>query len=350
MSLYRIEEIRYEEGFTLKDLFLGETVEVKERIGTRQLVRWDLIATRILEMDGALRLTGGIIPFPLKDKDAVLETLGVEYVRFRAVHSGASKEEFLKEEGGVLYRLARQRLDAPLPSLLTSDGDSVAFCRARYHIEEPAGLPEKIGSIPGMEAEEGPKVFFRWVEPVGEEKGSVPEAGGPSAGSGESLVFTSMFGSGRSLGSIEVSGDRLVLECMSEARLARGRALLEEHLAGTIIHRGDTVQDPWQAIAERKEEGSVRERRPSDSIPPEVEKQLYLDFMDQHYQDWLDEPLPALSGMNPREAVAAKGGRSRVAELIRQIEHGQAVQHREKGFAFDTSWLWEELGLDPAQD
>ena len=49
-------------------------------------------------------------------------------------------------------------------------------------------------------------------------------------------------------------------------------------------------------------------------------------------------------------AVAAKGGRSRVAELIRQIEHGQIMQQREKGFAYDTAWLWEELGLDPAED
>ncbi len=84
----------------------------------------------------------------------------------------------------------------------------------------------------------------------------------------------------------------------------------------------------------------MRERRTPEAIPPEVERGLYLDFMDQHYQRWVDEAVPALNGLSPREAVAAKGGRSRVAELIRQIEHGQIMQQREKGFAYDTAWLW----------
>ena len=261
-------------------------MEVEERFGTRQLVRWDLIATRLMEMDGARRITGGIIPFPARNKDAVLEALQEEYVRFRAVRSRATKEEFLKEKGEPLYGLARRSLDAPLPSLVTSDGDPVAFCRARYHIRQPEGLAGKIESIPGMEAGEGPKPFFRWVEPLTEGEGPVPDVGAQPAGSGESLVFTSILGSSRSLGSIEISEDRLMLECMSEARLARGRALLEDHLPGAIIHRADTVQDPWQAMT----------------------------------------------------------------ELIRQIEHGQIMQQREKGFAYDTAWLWEELGLDPDRD
>ncbi|MFH1762945.1 MAG: hypothetical protein ABIF09_02020 [Gemmatimonadota bacterium] len=146
---------------------------------------------------------------------------------------------------------------------------------------------------------------------------------GLPAGSGESLVITSMLGSSRSLGSVEISEDRLVLECMSEARLARGRALLEEHLSGAIIHRADTVQGPWQAMAERKEEGGTRERRTPEAIPPEVERGLFPDFMDRHYQGWVDEPVPALNGLSPREALIAPGGSSRVAELIRQkIEWG----------------------------
>ena len=303
-----------------------------------------------MEMDGAQRITGGIIPFPARNKDAVMEALEEEHARFLAVQPEASKEEFLKEKGEVLYRIARQRLDAPLPSLLTSDGDPVAFCRARYHIREPEGLVGKMESIPGMEAQEGPQPFFRLVEPLTEGDAPGPNAGAQSAGSGESLVITSMLGSSRSLGSIEISEDRLVLECMSEARLARGRALLEEHLSGAIIHRADTVRDPWQAMAERKEEDGPRERPTPEAFPPEVERGLYLDFMDQHYQGWVDGAVPALDGLSPREAVAAKGGRSRVAELIRQIDHGQAMQQREKGFAYDTTWLWEELGLDPAED
>ena len=101
------------------------------------------------------------------------------------------------------------------------------FCRGHYRVDEDAGLSARLEAIPGLEVEGGSGTRFAWLEP---------------GGVGQ-----------RSLGSVEVKGDRLVLECMSEGRLARGRALLEEHLGSAITHRGDSVQDPWAAIAERKE-------------------------------------------------------------------------------------------------
>jgi len=324
MSLYRIEEVRPEEGFTMKDLFLGSTVEVRERSATRQLVRWDLIGARLMEMDGALRLTGGITPFPPGEKRNLLEEMEEEYVRFRAVRSGASREEFLKERGEFIYRLARKSLDAPLPKIVTGDGESLVFCRGHYQVEEEAGLVAKLEAIPGLEPEAGSGIWFRWVEPVDE--------------------------GDRSLGSVEVKGDRLVLECMSEGRLARGKSLLEERLGGAITHRGDSVQDPWVAVAERKEGSTNSGQEETPAIPPEVEAEILHQFMDQHYREWPDVPVPALGGKTPREAVAGKEGRANVADLIRDFEHAEARQQRARGFSYDISWMWEELGLDPTRD
>ena len=324
MSLYRIEEVRPEVGFTMKDLFLGSTVEVLERSATRQLVRWDLVGARLMEMDGGLRLTGGIIPFPAGEKGNLLEELEEEYVRFRAVHSGASREEFLKERGEFLYRLARKSLDAPLPQIVTGGGEPLMFCRGHYRVDEDAGLSARLEAIPGLEAEGGSGTRFAWLEP---------------GGIGQ-----------RSLGSVEVKGDRLVLECMSEGRLARGRALLEEHLGSAITHRGDSVQDPWAAIAERKEGPPSIGQEKTPAIPPEVEAELLHPIMDQHYRAWPDVPVPALGGKTPREAAAGKEGRKKVADLIREIEHAEARQERAKGFSYDISWIWEELGLDPSRD
>jgi hypothetical protein len=48
--------------------------------------------------------------------------------------------------------------------------------------------------------------------------------------------------------------------------------------------------------------------------------------------------------------VAGEEGRAQVADLIREIEHAEARQERVKGFSYDISWIWEELGLDPARD
>ncbi len=324
MSLYRIEEVRPEEGFTMKDLFLGSTVEVRERSATRQLVRWDLIGARLMEMDGAVRLTGGIIPFPPREKRNLLEEMEEEYIRFRAVRSGASQEAFLKERGEFIYRLARKSLDAPLPQLVTGDGEPFMFCRAHYGVEEEDGLAAKLGAVPGLEAEDASGTRFRWVEPMDEGI--------------------------RSLGSVEVKGDGLFLECMSEDRLARGKSLLEEHLGGAVTHRGDSVQDPWAAMAERKEGSPDSGQEETPAIPSEVEAEISRQFMDQHYREWPDVPIPALGGKTPRDAVAGKEGRAHVADLIRDIEHAEARQERARGISYDISWMWEELGLDPTRD
>jgi hypothetical protein len=67
---------------------------------------------------------------------------------------------------------------------------------------------------------------------------------------------------------------------------------------------------------------------------------------DEHYRGWLDEPIPALDGKTPREAVRTKRGRERVAELLREIENMGERDRLEGRPAYDPGWMWEELGLD----
>ncbi len=45
---YEITHVRIEEGLDLRDLWSGDRISVHERLGTRQLVRWDLIVGRIV--------------------------------------------------------------------------------------------------------------------------------------------------------------------------------------------------------------------------------------------------------------------------------------------------------------
>ena len=374
MSLYRVEEVRPEEGLTLRDLFRGGTVEVLERLGTRELVRWDILAARIQEMDGGPRFTGGLIHLEAQAKDNLLLVLENGYVRYRVAHPGADRAEFLKERGDLFYQMGRALADRPRPSLVTSEGDPLMFCRAHYRVEEAEGLVGRMGTVPSLEpmddreGGEGSPVMFRWVEPLGTggpvdwgellgtgEDSDLGEPSEPQDGEGpESAEDTQgirIEGDGlRSLGTMTLEGDRLVLECSSEERLARGKALLEEHLAGAVTHLEDVVKDPWDALEEESAQGDGEKAPPSPGFSPEVEKQLHQELMDRHYRPWMGKPVPALGGKTPREAVATPGGRSRVADLIRQAERGEALRQREKRYAYDFTWLWKELGLDPAKD
>lgn len=65
----------------------------------------------------------------------------------------------------------------------------------------------------------------------------------------------------------------------------------------------------------------------------------------EHYQRRLDEEIPALGGLTPRQATARKGAlRSRLELLLAEIEHHEAGQPEAQ--RFDMSVLRSALGLE----
>jgi hypothetical protein len=68
-------------------------------------------------------------------------------------------------------------------------------------------------------------------------------------------------------------------------------------------------------------------------------------MMAEHYEDWVEEGIPALGGLSPMEAVKDKSGREKVEALITQIER----QGRRMSPPLDeaiTRRMRERLGLE----
>ena len=350
LSAYEVAEVIPEEGLVLNDVFRGGSVRVRERAATRSLVRWDVIGTRLIEVDGALVISGSMIVFPRHEKEALLEGLEQEYARYRQDHPRASKDALLKERGEWLLQFAIRQFAQPLPELVTFDGDPVRLCRATYRLLDREAVLSELGVHPDLEEEESGR--FTWLGEAAEqlppENRALREAGDQRLldDSARRLV----------LGSAEVKGERLFLETQSEPRLERFRALVEEAAASSLAHMADTVQDPWAALEEaRPNLGEARETggesealiRPGEGIlPPDVEAQLERELYDEHYRAWLDESIPALGGETPREAVLTKRGRERVADLLRDIENMSERDRLEGRPGYDIGWLWAELGLE----
>ena len=141
------------------------------------------------------------------------------------------------------------------------------------------------------------------------------------------------------MGFIEWRGDHLSLQCLSEERLRRGKALLAE-LGECVRHRADSLQSVEQSLAER---GDVK--RPERTIPPELEAEVVGKYYEHHYASWPDEPLPALDGKTPRQAIRTTQGRAIVENLLREFENGAERLRREGRPAYDFSKLRVALGL-----
>jgi hypothetical protein len=68
--------------------------------------------------------------------------------------------------------------------------------------------------------------------------------------------------------------------------------------------------------------------------------------MEQHYRRQLDEPVPMLGGVSPRQAVRTKNGREKVVAWLKTLENYLSrVSHDYPMASFDFAWMWKELAV-----
>lgn len=124
----------------------------------------------------------------------------------------------------------------------------------------------------------------------------------------------------RVLADLTLTPTTLEVEAMSPERLARCSQRLEQ-LLGERIH----LAAPDLKPAGRRHRASQPASPSTEPFtpPPEVIAQIE----DQMLRQWLDEKIPALAGLTPRQAVKTPAGRRQVLDLI---DHVQQMQRQMK--------------------
>ena len=344
LKVYEILDVKPEEGFTLRELLSGDELEVRERQGTRQLVKWELIAARVVEGPQGVSVLESV-PYAFNP-----ETKGRLLKLLKRVHRGAAAEH--RRTGGF-FRAAAIGLNQlwlahvvfpPMPEIRTSDGDPVVLCRTVYDARDAAAVRAALIADGDFESDEA-SGSLTWLVP----------------GKGENRER-------RILGSAEIRNGRLTLETMSRERAERGKALVERLAGGLVTFRAMRVQSMDQALRERRGlrdrdpgtpgtdgggEGRLRAapprgqraRRGADEIPPEVQAEILQQFYEKHYREWLDQPIPALKNRTPRAAARLKSARPALIELLKSLQSRQDRERLDGRPAYDTAWLWDELGI-----
>jgi hypothetical protein len=88
----------------------------------------------------------------------------------------------------------------------------------------------------------------------------------------------------------------------------------------------------------------------SDSgIRPEAQAEALHSAMEQYCRALLDQPIPMLGNVSPREAASTAAGREKLVAWLGELAATAAGQ-RTVGSplgTFDSEWIWAELGLEP---
>jgi hypothetical protein len=325
LSVWEVVGIEPGETVTLRDLLSHQERCVREARGSRTLVVRDALLARVVDHEGVSLLCGAH-PRPLPPVDAAEV---VRRARGRLRRKRAVPVERLREEAFGRYLIKRweeavfelDRCAAIPPELHNTDGDLLLLTTDHFKIE-PAARAEvesRLAGMEGVEADDSDQdgTVYVFLTP-----------GNPLHASWENTVI------GRAL----LSDATLRLETNSRQRADALRGRVEVACGDLLRHRAREHADPLSpAVA------AVAPDSTPEAPPPEAE-QLLLDFKRRHYAEWLDQAIPALGGLSPREAVRTTQGRDAVDVLLKDMEN---YEHRASGqVTFDFGALRRELRLD----
>lgn len=353
-SLYEVTEVRPERGVVVRDLLRGgDPIEVDERLGSYDIVRWDRLAARVIAIGGRNCFSSGILLFDAAAVDTLLK--GLPSIEEEDDLIGLSEEPELASLAdepdmsalleaaapaitNAWMALAIDRLSTPPPAILNGDGEALTFVTVRFPIEKKAAaeIAKRLDSAP--ELVRGDKDNWQW-ERSGDEQPRKRD------GRDKGLSFSTWTQDGTNLilGSVELRKKYLVLSVNSVERSGRGIEMLSNLLRGWI---GKPKVNVERIEDIRERQNTFGASPPQHEPPPPEAREAILRVMDRHYHGILEKPLPAIGNVSPREAVRTAEGREKVIQWLKFLENSEARRATESGDApYDFTWMWGELGL-----
>jgi len=286
-SVHEVVSVDRGVGVSLRDIRTGDLRVVRERRGSTQLDVADLVCAHVVPDGLAYQIVGELFHVPLWLRDPLVNVLDS--------HAGGSAVASLVSAA------------ASPPEMLTSEGEPIVLCEARYRLSDA-------GALRGLDAQLDADGGDRWSEPV--------QVGG------RTWVR----------GTVSVEGDELVVSANSRARFAR----LQETVMSAV--------PGLEPVAERIIPAADAMARRGGGLPPpfgpvdSAEAAEALDaFIRQEEERWVDEPVPALEGLTPRQAAADPTRRKELLALLHEFDRLPAPPG---AATFDVARLRALLGLD----
>src|SRR6266566_7354977 len=99
MRLYAVDDLYPGASLVLKDVLTGSRVTVKERLGSRHLHKYDLIAARIIDrgLSGLPEIEVGMLAFPPVMRQHVISVFSEWHKAYRLRRPHSAEKEFFKK-------------------------------------------------------------------------------------------------------------------------------------------------------------------------------------------------------------------------------------------------------------
>jgi hypothetical protein len=358
VSLYEVSDVVPDTSFRARDLVRGgEPILISERSATRTLKQWDRFAGRVLQVGQRTQISGAVLSYAYetsedlikglrsigkltrKEKKELAKAIGEDFDP--AVITNLSETERLRAVSAMFTTCwlldAINRTKQPeMPDLRNADGDEILQCTVSYPLADGT-TDDDIRAALDSCAELRPATATQWNWVRREKRAAASAARGRPT---KSLTIETTRDDGALLlGSVELDGRALVLSVNSLERSERGSELLSTILGARIGKPLVVTETVEQMLASR----NAGAPRPVD-LSEEEQRAIVHDYLDRHYRDTLDQPVPSLGNKSPRAAVKTASGRAKVADWLKMMENRTAKSDGAMAsYCFD--WMWTELGI-----
>ena len=137
-----------------------------------------------------------------------------------------------------------------------------------------------------------------------------------------------------------------MIEAKAEQKFNFAKQMADEYFGNMIKLEKEAVRDLAKEIdIDRNDKPDYEDDIESgeENIPPEIYEQIMRKFMDEHYHSFIDDTIPKLDGLTPREASNIPEMRTKLVSLMKKHINSNEAIARSKG---KKPYDWnEELGI-----
>ena len=342
-SFYNILDVEFEKHLVIKDIMLGTTHTIKERLGTHSLKRGGVIFSRILTLDNQ-SIFVGMAPFGLPSR------YSIDLINFRkclteennnnALNARSLRDEFATALHDYYFDVVVSSFNMPFPTLLNTDGEP--FQISKTYLELSISPEEVLGKILPLTLSEDIDEFLN--DAKRDKSGAIQQLELPWLKKGNKKHKN---WDNTVMGQIIIKEGTLILEANSDKRTERGKKLLSKYLGDKIKFKITITESTEKKLQSLREEESEIDDSMDSELLKQPEVQEYIKSLGEaHWENWFDEHLPALDNKTPRECAKTDAGREILEALLLQFEHHNLEKESQDPFTPDIDYLKKELGLD----
>ena len=343
-SFYQTLEVQPGEGLTLRDILRKHEVRVTEQSASTILKRGHIVLARVVELDGCYFFMGmGAQVIPPVFLDHVLaireylEAAGDKESKSLSAVTLLQHEDDLREA----YFEIDDDMSRP-PEIRNTDGDPLAFHTLTYEIRS---FEETFEALKELEQRVTAASDTEMLEGAATNK-----AGKPTELTLHWLRngYKGGFGDNTTLATLTIRKSRLVVEVNSERRSKRIQKEIKKRLGDSALLLRTEIRSHEGIMKEvakgpRRKTGSDEHDRLMKESP---EARAFMrEMREQHLAAWVDQPVPALRGMTPREAAKDPEGRELLESLLMDFELRNETK-KDEFMRIDVPKLRKELGME----